>query len=40
LNIKFDKGNIIEQHYYNYDKESSANIDDLRSILPGAESRY
>ena len=40
LNIKFDKGNIIEQHYYNYDKESSTNIDDLRSILPGAESRY
>ena len=40
LNIKFDKGKIVEQHYYNYDKESSTNVDDLRTIFPGAENRY
>jgi antitoxin component YwqK of YwqJK toxin-antitoxin module len=41
LNIKFDKGKIIEQHYYNYDNEPEFSIiDDLRTILPDAESRY
>jgi antitoxin component YwqK of YwqJK toxin-antitoxin module len=40
LIIKFDKGKIIEQHYFSCSGENNQeNIDDLRTIYPG-ENRY
>jgi antitoxin component YwqK of YwqJK toxin-antitoxin module len=43
LVIKFDKGEIIEQHFYKPLKNNDnniSNVEDLRSILPGAETRF
>lgn len=38
LRINFDKGKIIEQHYFNCN--DTENVEDLRTRFPGAESRY
>lgn len=42
LKLKFENGKIIEQHYYNNPNEHSyiKTVEDLRSIFPGAETRY